>query len=744
MAFKAEPEIAQLKVGDLPDGSQILQMDVARSNNPNVPEVPSILAGANYSYDSRTGTVRFENLATIQKGVIQNSISLSQPIIVRRPGQPDELIEPEAPIQLRVGSAGRGARWNPLLWYSVFQGLDISNSGTPIEAVPNNGPFVSGDTLYLSGRSFTPSILAGAGFTPRGVLYAIRTDVSPSDPYLFSMDPEAEAANRPGMIKVRPPVAPLRPWLSQYSQMRISSTDGNISAFEANPGYLWPQLRGVASIDEFVVRLNQTTLTGNGVNSTTARGVVGGDGALVAWGDRGLYTFSRTDFLVADEGRIAQFDPSGNMLWSASSSGSAGATSTNPSGSVKPVVRPSRAYRMVGGQMLIVDTGANRVAVLEQNGSESRSITDFILDPKVIPAGFELNESLSLKGPRDVRYYTTYEQPGLSGLVTQGDGMTKGAWEYWVHYLIADTGNNRLVELVDRYRWDPNRGVTGAAVAVGGQAQVGVLFWHSPAAVSGKQFSYNSISRTWMNTNGQGRYVYVAGIGGTLPTRVDTGLDPAGGGTATRESRSGNGGVVIFDPANPAGMVVFNKIAVPAFAPNVFYNASTSTFNSPALDASVRPLGNVAAVTTRLISNAGTGAIAIMIADSAGVYEAIYDGSPNPGETLSLNWMLPNETYKLMRGLKGNGTPRDTNAPLRATYARRLDNGDILIVNGYYGPRQDGRVIGGEILQLDGSPNVSGTITAPNMGFGSLSIMFELPPISGARGLVIPVFADRR
>jgi hypothetical protein len=745
MAFKAEPEVAQVNVGDLPEGSQIIQMDVARSNNPNVPEVPSILAGANYSYDSRTGTVRFENLATIQKGVIQNSISLSQPLLIRRPGQPDEFVEPDGPIQLPLGrTAGRGARWTPLLWYSVIQGLDIANTGNPVETVANNGPFASGDTVYISGRSYTPSILSGAGFVPQGVLYAIRTDVSPTDPYLFSMDPVAEAANRPGMLKVRPPIAPVRPWLSQFSQMRISGVSGLNSLFEANPGFLWPQLRGVQSFDDFLVRLNQTTLSGNGANSTSARGVVGGDGALIAWGDRGIYTFSRTDFLVADEGRVAQFDPTGNMLWSTSASGSAGPTGTNSAGTVNPVVKPSRAYRLPGGQILMVDTGASRIATVDQNGVETRSIKEFKLDPKVAPAGFELNETLALKAPRDVVTYTSYEQPGLGKLVTRGDGMANAAWEYWVHYLVADSGNNRLVQIIDRYKWDTARASVGAPVTINQEPQLGVLLWHSPANVSGKQFSYNSVNRVWMGSGAGGRYVYVAGVGGGLPSKVDSGLDPAGGGSATREARDGNGGVVIFDPANPAGMVVFNKVSLPGFAANVFYNEGTGNFNSPALNSSEKPLGNVSSVTTRLVPNGAGAVMAIMIADSSGVYEAIYDGSANPSETLPLRWMMPNEAYRVLRRSAGTNQPTGANAPLRATFARRLDSGDVLIVNGYYGPRRDGQAIGGEVIQIDGTTNVISTVNTPNMGFSSRSIMFELPPISGARGLVTPVYADRR
>jgi hypothetical protein len=748
MSFRAEPEIAQVKVGDLPEGSQILQMDVARSSNFDVPETPSVLAGANYSYNANTGTVRFENLATVQKGVIQNSLSLSQPIIVRRPGQPDELIEPDAAVVTTSGVTGRGARWTPLLWYSVFQGLDCANTNmlTGIqEGQAPNGPFAAGDTVYVGGRSFTPSVLSGGGPQPIGMLMAIRSDVSPTDPYAFSLDAAAEANSRPAMAKVG--FSGLsRPWITQYSQFRITANDTTIpgkSTFDVNAGYLWPQMRGVRDMSDLAVRYNQTTLTNGAAKSTRVSGVIGGDGSLVAWGDAGMYAFSRTDFLVADEGRVAQFDPAGNLLWSTTASGSAGATGSNTTGTVKPVVRPTRAYRLAGGQILMVDTGANRIALVDKSGAETRSITQFQLDKTVVPAGFQGNEPLSLNAPRDVLSFTSYEQPGTSKLVTKGDGVPNGAYEYWVHYLVADSGNARLVQLIDRYRWDQTRGVVGPVVTVDGVPQLGVLFWHSPANVSGKSFAYTSISRSWLGSGATGRYVYVAGIGGSLPSRVDTGLDanPTAAQLGTRESNSG-GGVVIFDPLNPSGTQVFNRLALPAIGPNVFFNEGTGTFNSPAYAASTKLIGNVASVTTRLVPLGSNSAIAIMIADSSGVYEALYGESPEPSEELAVRWMLTNTAYQYTRRVGANIS--GTNLPLRATFARRLDSGDVLIVNGFYGPRRDRVIIGGEVVQLDGTPNAGGTITAPNLGFSSNSIMFELPPIEGARGLVIPVFADRR
>jgi hypothetical protein len=113
------------------------------------------------------------------------------------------------------------------------------------------------------------------------------------------------------------------------------------------------------------------------------------------------------------------------------------------------------------------------------------------------------------------------------------------------------------------------------------------------------------------------------------------------------------------------------------------------------------------------------------------------------------------------------GTPSSRNpADLRASYARRLDSGEVLIVNAFSGTTRgnrqpDGSFLdrlsyGGEVVQVNGdidftavnplNPNrLPGfSFDKTNLGFGYLSIKFELPPIAGARSLLQPIFADRR
>ena len=143
-----------------------------------------------------------------------------------------------------------------------------------------------------------------------------------------------------------------------------------------------------------------------------------------------------------------------------------------------------------------------------------------------------------------------------------------------------------------------------------------------------------------------------------------------------------------------------------------------------------------------------------MVSDASGVYE-FYLGGAN-----DVVWMLPRtvsatvgptldqfRVYTRMRRDLSDTPTLQNPTDFLPTYAKRLDNGDVLIVNGYVGtyPRaadvDPWRTFRGEVVQVDGS---TFALTARNFGFGPNSLRYALPPISGARSLVVPVFADRR
>jgi hypothetical protein len=385
---------------------------------------------------------------------------------------------------------------------------------------------------------------------------------------------------------------------------------------------------------------------------------------------------------------------------------------------------------------------------MDPAGRELRSVSEFTLDPTFRPEGFESNESQALNGPRDAVRYTRVVR------AAQNPFADAQPFEYWVHWLIADTGNKRLIEVVDRYVYDITTRTTGNAVnyTATGRPAIGVLYWHSQAAYSGGKFGYTSVARTFVNDPLNPRYVVTAGIGSSLPARADVGLDaPA---TATeRRAEDGNGGIVLFDGANSE---VITQVNVPALAANIFYNSGTGTFASPAVPARVKRLGNLNSVTTRVVQGGAGSILTVMFTDGDGVWEI--EGG---GGVWAVRWMLPKDAYTAIRrdgadNVIFNQNPSD----FRAAYAKRLDSGEVLICNGYSGwyqrglPTDNRARFTGEILMVDG--DFDGTGTAPfgfgfgklNLGFKTLSIRAQLDNKPGAdrdaRGIILPLFADRQ
>jgi len=685
MAFASEPETPRFRIDNVPDGSVLVQPDVARSNGA-IADVPTVLPSSSYQWDADTHILRIDNLMNIPKGQIQQCISLSQPFYLRTPGGSDVPLVPDSIP---------GASWSPLLWYHVVNGYS-----------PRTGPVVTGDNLFVGGNSGLINGLTNGNFTAvRGMLYAIRSSISPNDDYLK--------------------ITPGRPWLKQLWSLNYS---GVISA---NPDVKWPQMAGVTSIPDYIIRLNQTSVG----NSLDVSGIAAGDGTFVALGSNGLYTYNRADLVIADQNRVSVFDGSGNPVWSTSSSADVGANGS--AGNVHPLVNPTRAYRLNETDLLVVDSGANRIFRMNMAGLETRSVYGFQLDPNFQPTGYPANGPLTLSDPRDATVYSNVVYYPQAGGVSLGDGESATGFEYWDHYLIADAGNHRLVEVIDRYGFDIATQRILDPIKVNGVPQIGILYWHSPAMVSGKAYAYNSVSRIALPS---GQFVYVAGLGSVMPTAVDTGAVAADA-NSIRESATGNGGVVIFDPLLPNQPVVVNSVAIPDVTANRFWNDATGTFSSPAVPAHVKYFSNVAAVSTSFSLLGNDYVIRIMVSDSSGVYEANYvPGIGASGTTLSLNWMLPNFVYRTMRFTAG--VPDGTNAAdLRAVYARRVDDDNILIVNGYFGKYRNGSgPFQGEVLQLNGQ---TPDYTQRNFGFGSGSITLKLSPVVGTRGLVLPAFADR-
>ncbi len=143
---------------------------------------------------------------------------------------------------------------------------------------------------------------------------------------------------------------------------------------------------------------------------------------------------------VAAGPRLSQYGPEGDVYWESDG----------------PMANPflpdlgltfARAAKAIPfnimNEMLVVDTGNNRVLVMNERGQMGNLWSDAAKHPMPImpissfsdPKNLEAGGSLSLRQPVDADWYINY--------VTNGSGTT----ESQTHILVADQGNGRLVDL---------------------------------------------------------------------------------------------------------------------------------------------------------------------------------------------------------------------------------------------------------------------------------------------------------
>jgi len=746
MAFNADPATPEVVIQNLQPGFTLVQPDYARSTDVSAGIPPAFTTISTFSqlrpgeYSVETdpanpslSRIRLNNAANVTRGRIRDCVSMSLPIILRRNGSTDIIVEPENTLDngTYVPGNARG-RWSPLKWYTFING-----------ATSYGSPLVTGETVYVATNSVLPSLIgSGTPFPAHGLLFGMDANISSNDPFL--------KAN------------PNRPWQSQLSFML--QQPGN-PPFRITPSIRWPQTIGAQSFFDFRIRLLQ-----NALNDTAAYGVVGGEGTLISWGSQRLYSFSRADFLIADEGRAGRYDSSGNPIWTTSNTLQAG--KSGPVGlaaNLKSLSRPNRIYANGSDGYWIVDTGNDRIIRTDRSGRELRTLDRLKLAPSWEPEGFLNNETLKLRGPKDLVVFTSVE-PAASNVFARRYGAADNRanvypFEYWVHYLIADTGNFRMVELVDRYIYDSVTGRTLGPIKVFDPAStnptttvtngintftvnetaVAQLLWHSPSELSGKQYAYNSIARMFV-ANPTPHAIYAFGFGNFEPGRASFGLDTPGPGQVPDvDVASGLGGVVLFDGSQTQ---VISDYRLPNLPANIFWNDATNSFSSPARPSTARKFTGVNGVSLRYVTTAAGPTIGVMVSDNSGIVELIQSV---PGAQYDVRWWLPNEAYTAIRRDNLDVPVGANSKGFRAMFAKRLDSGEVLVVNGYDGTDRAGNPLTGEVVLLDGNfdtgvaaqfePGFS--FTRENLGFATLSMNFRIPPVVGARGIVAPTFAER-
>ncbi|MCS7209578.1 MAG: hypothetical protein NZ874_08410, partial [Fimbriimonadales bacterium] len=479
------------------------------------------------------------------------------------------------------------------------------------------------------------------------------------------------------------------------------------------------------------------------------------------------------------ENRLLEVDTAGRVVWSTENTQLEFYTgSIVPSKGRYPITPNARVYRYGENELLIVEPERNRVAIIDRAGAEIRTITRFIPDRIAIRNADDQVEGVldlrdeawaqqnrlpgsnyisgapeTLRNPTDVTVWTEYVPARRNPYVNRQE------WEYWIHYTIADAGNARVVDIVDRYTVDLRTFTVGPPVEWAYQQgnetrrvpMLGVLYWMTPAQRLERNYRYVSAQR-FEYWDGQTTRIGFA----TLVQNAAVSAFEA----AISNTPNSNSAPTPQDPLTPeAGMITLQLIV----------NGRDQTLYIRRMilpDGRIVPILAPVALDTAKRSASGTGSagLYLLVTTSTGVYELQVPLTGNISDTLPVTWMLPNEVYtNLMRRLVG-GSPLaiDSEGNLRRPIlfkprqARYLDNGNVLIVNSYNGTtlvlsnnREQVQEFPGEVFELNAKEyweNYSQNQNNPDPNRYNGYIVWstlDRPELSGSSPLRKPSSADR-
>lgn len=684
---------------------QISQRDYARSGTS-----PTFNISSNVSFsegnpnplllvDYERGLIRFNGFSRANSGglvsLLENVLSISQPVVLT--------VSSEAPIFVRATDGN----WNNLRWYAVLLGAQAQGS-----------PVVIGDNVYL------PVIVQFPGFPPGSGILGLGADSYRLQPNLPAY--RAQAGTIPD------------PARGYRSIIRWPYID-DLSIEEDTPfGFL----------REFITRLAGSLTLGQQITPISA-----GEGSLVVGSAEGLVAYSRQGTLIADEGRIIEVDSAGRVIWSTENTQLEIASGAFVPSKAKYALTPNaRVYRYGDNELLIVEPERNRIAIIDRAGNEIRTLTRFI--PDVVPqfdaegritGTIDLRDSTrnpksnyvsgtpdTLRNPTDVTIWTEFVPQDRNPY------LYRIPLEYWIHYTISDAGNNRMVDIVDRYEVDTRTLEIGPPVQhpqLG--AMLGVLYWMTPSTILGRQYKYVSGQRFEYRDGSQTRVGFA-----TLVQNV-----------AVEGSLTQGGGAPNTDPATPeAGMITIE------LADKTVY---IRRMRLP--DNRIVPILAPISIDTARRSATGqrTNGLYLLVTTSTGIYELEVPTSGDIGDVTRVSWMLTNEAYSY--GLRRRFDGLDLvlggdNLPLqpilfKPKQARYLFNGNVLIVNQYSGATLvrngntiEERIFPGEVFEIKADDYNPADPDGTLYGFRPFSILWstaDRPALSGSSPLRKPSSADR-
>ncbi len=660
--------------------------------------------------DQSSGVVSLNPPIQISSGFGQPQVSLTveQPDLVATSGT-NSILQPNVNYTIVTSTDSTGITYASAIDFTNLQSPngDALNSAEPIDVVNNT----SGQTTVLTNSS---------GYGPLDNLQ------------WYAVIPTAQTTL--GEPLPLPGLPTSGPSLSN-GNLYYSSQDAIISLNLANAlsdkGAYHKSLSGVLQPDYSVTTVMKqiTSSLNQPVVQTIIYPPTVGENMVVANSPAGIAAFNNTPTLIADGNRIMEVDASGSPLWTMDASDSSttiptaitGANAVNE-GQLQsvPFSAPSAVHETSPGVFTVADKGNNRIVQVDQGGHALMEIHSFSDDMHMLIPG----EPTTLSSPSDVQVYTDNE-PSTTSVLSYISTTTNVTYTYTgpyiaTHYIIADTGNHRAIEIVDAM--NP---ITGLQVqltpSVSGVAPV--TMYHQVVFTT----------RSLPDQNALWKYRTIEEFADPLNANtIDmvAAVDNLGYSTNTSAAAQAQG---FASPANLQAQAGKGALLFISRAPG--QNGATlqaaTTFNVMGADGTTivgqQQVDDPTTFTEFYYRDPATGTAVLhyLMADANGCYEFKVDPTTGGLDTV---WMLTNTDYEDMTG-----------HPLHALSIQRLPSSDYytdaggvthfaphyLITNGYHGSDGvfewqknlgiassnvilDGRVTG-EVFEIASAPYYSST-----------------------------------
>lgn len=231
----------------------------------------------------------------------------------------------------------------------------------------------------------------------------------------------------------------------------VGMSDGRVVSFDTDPTSRNPEFQGhgaqVTTGAVWTRQVGTSPILGSPVAASNVLAINSGSG---------VYTFEDNYTVIADSHRLIEVNSAGEAVWTCEGTRTyavVGGNLTDWTDPLNPILgsgvpavqrvafnRPRVVRRINRNEMMVVDTGNNRVVQMDRGGTVSWEVSRLQDDYKHL---LRSGDPLTLNEPSDCSYWTEYSASlGIGGYT--GPGVV-------IHYLIADSGNFRVVEVIDAY-----------------------------------------------------------------------------------------------------------------------------------------------------------------------------------------------------------------------------------------------------------------------------------------------------